>query len=668
MPNPDLKFIPGRVPDGYTPVPIGGQGSSPVRLCVVVRSSDDGVSGPLLVLRDLLDARVYLGGLVDSGGWVHEWVEVWVQNVDGLAAAPAALRAALTNSMVDDRWRRLVASWEKSQRPLLIKTGSEAEPAPPAFIDLKARTVVEPVDKQSGDQWRLCRDDGVLLKAGLPPFTGSLHRYLYLPQLGAEGPFVGVTDGAPSGPRSKSMSEVTGGRSDLVPLNPGGGMILARVYSPISFEAFVDLLGGSPWRGVAHGRSALDLELSTRPGGQGTPDHLSEGGLFLGHQGKHGRLLESFHLRARALADAVSAVRSVVADAQRPVLNLGADSFQVRLGEPARGLPYLWTARVVLADPGDAMALPVQTSDARYYVPGRAAGPSVYRSESASRASQGRGTVRIREVLSERGDETVLEGTLASDERINASRNDLVWLRLNLKSGRVDLYARLDTKAAMAAGEFRFRTVAQKLGSDTGEQLRSAKGVPLTETPFEVIPLVSTPADLYSLGVLAVRTLLVDPRTSLPVALDEMLSLARQLASGYDTNVPLPDRVRRVFESDARWLGSLGPQRLSFEPMEPGTAFDLIPAPLWWETLAAIVRMFPGVGPDSRCTDLGDARQGALHKPLDATLEDLDGLVRRSRSLIVIDWKYNREIHSVVRGFLTKIGGPSPSRPVAGVR
>lgn len=667
MPSSDLKFIPGRLPDGYAAVPLSPEhGSSPVRLCALVRQSSDSVSGPLVVLRDLLDARVFLGCVVDQGGWVHQWAEIWAQHLEGLAEAPAAVRGALTNAIVDDRWIRLAKSLERTDRPLLIKTGWESEPAPPIFIDAASGKAIHPVDKQSGARWRLCRDDAVLAKAGLPIYTGSLHRFLSLPELGPESPFVGT---APPNGATKVVppSELSGGRADLAPLNPGGGMMLARAYSPIGYERFIDLLGGAPWRGVPHGKSVLDLELTTRAGGAGGADHIGEGGLFLGHQGRHGRLLESFHLRIRALADAVSAVRSLVADAQRPLLNLSADSFQVRLGEPARGLPYLWTARVTLADPGDAVALPVQTSEARYYVSARERGPSIYRSESASRASQGLAVVRIREVLTERAEDAVLEGTLATDERLVAGKNDLVWLRVNLKGGRLDLYARLDAKAAMAGGEFRFRTVPQRLGASVLEQLRGSKGVPLTETPFEIIPLVSSPADLYSLAVLAVRTLLVDPRTSLPVALDEMLSLARQLASAFDANVPIAERVRRVFESDPRWVAAIGPQRLSFDPMDPGAAFDLVPAPLWWETLAAIVRMVPGIGPDSRCTDLGDARHGGLHKPFDATLDDLDALLRRTRSLIVIDWKYNREIHAVIRGFLTKVGG-APGRQAVGAR
>jgi hypothetical protein len=228
----------------------------------------------------------------------------------------------------------------------------------------------------------------------------------------------------------------------------------------------------------------------------------------------------------------------------------------------------------------------------------------------------------------------------------------------------VDLYAKLDTKAAMAAGEWRFRTVPQRFKGEAPGQLGAAKGVPLPDSPFEVIPLVSTPADLYALGVLAVRTLLVDPRVSLPVAVDEVLSLARQLAAEYDAALPIDERIRRLFDKDPRWLASLGPQRLSFEAIDPGEVFGLVPSPLWWSTLAAIVRMFPGVGPDSRCADLGAAPASAVQRVFDPVLADLDSLLRRTRSLIVIDWKYNREIHAVVRGFLTKLsgGGRAPAR------
>jgi hypothetical protein len=285
--------------------------------------------------------------------------------------------------------------------------------------------------------------------------------------------------------------------------------------------------------------------------------------------------VESFHLKLRLLADAARAVQRTVRQTQRPVLDLSADSFQVRLASPGVGLPFLWTARAVLCDPGDAVALPIRTSSVQYFLHGSAAGASVYRPQSAGQNVRGRGTVRIRQVLPEATGGTIVEGTFATQERFEAARYDLIWLRLNLTCGRVDLYGQLEQATAMAAGEWRFRTVGQRFGEDAVSALRSAEGVPVADTPFEIIPLLSTPCDLYALAVLAIRTLLVNSQTTVPVILDETLSLARRVAEEHDESVALGLRIRTIFESDSRWAASLGPQRLTNEEMSPEQALDL---------------------------------------------------------------------------------------------
>ena len=88
------------------------------------------------------------------------------------------------------------------------------------------------------------------------------------------------------------------------------------------------------------------------------------------------------------------------------------------------------------------------------------------------------------------------------------------------------------------------------------------------------------------------------------------------------------------------------------EAMEPKQAFNLLPEELWYDTLAALVRLFPGVGPDSACKDFGDVPAFALESVFNTPLADLERLLVRSRSLIVIDWNANREINSVVANFL----------------
>jgi hypothetical protein len=110
-------------------------------------------------------------------------------------------------------------------------------------------------------------------------------------------------------------------------------------------------------------------------------------------------------------------------------------------------------------------------------------------------------------------------------------------------------------------------------------------------------------------------------------------------------------RLRAIFDQDPRWVESLGPQRLVQEALAAPEAFDLLPSDLWFDALALIVRMLPGIGPDSTARDLGDARALGLHKVFDRGVADLDSLLVRSRSLIVIDWQYNRKVHAVIRQF-----------------
>jgi hypothetical protein len=648
-----VKDAPERIPDGYLAVPISvDQTAAPLRVCALVRKQADPVAGHLVVLRSTVDARVFLGALVDAAGQVHQWVELWVQCLDGLKDTVTACRESLSNAILDNNWNRRFQTFCQIDPTTVVSTGWEAQHPLPVFLDVSRGEPVHPMHAETGNPWRLCQDDVLLKSKGLPAYATSLHRYLYLPTLGANSALIPVGADCPTNEFTKPLDSLTGGSADVAALNAGGGLLLVRAYSPVSYESFVDLLGGGKWEGVLHGRSMLDLGGPTAALRDDTTSPPAEGRLFLGAHGRWGRLVECFHLKLKLLADAVSVVRTLVLHQQRPLLNITSDSFRVAIGPPGSGLPFLWTARAVLVDPGDAVTLPIRTSDAQYYLRAGAAGTSVYHPVSVGLMVIGRGAVRIRQVLPDVGGATVLEGTFATHERIQVGKNDLIWLRLNLTSGWVDLYARLESETALAAGEWRFRTVGQRLSAAQTADLKAAEGVPIPDTQFEIVPLLSTPCDLYAMGVLAIRTLLMNEGTTLPVALDETLSLARQVATEYDPAVPLGMRIRAIFERDKRWTESLGPHRLTCETISSSEAFDLIPPEVWWETLAMIVRMLPGIGKDSLCRDFGDAPTGGIHRVFDPVRKDLDALLMRTRSLVVIDWRFNREIHSVVRGYL----------------
>ncbi len=646
------------VPEGYLAVPVTeADAGASLRVCVLVRQTPDPAAGHFVVLRDLHDALVYLGCIVDNAGRAREWIELWVQNVDGLETSLPAYRETFSNASLDARWADQAKAYRELDLENFLQTGWESAHPLPGYLDISSAKAVHPAGKEANSQWELCRNDELLRTAGLPAYSGSLFRYLYQPGAGAQSSFIGVVNGAPQGPKTVPLATAMAGLDHHLPFNPQAGLMMALSFAPVPYEEYVDLLGGKPWAGLEHGKKRLAFDGAYTSLTDSAQVQNGLGHIFLGLHGKTGRFVEAFHLKLQLLTEAVKAVRKHVERAQLPFLNLGADSFRVGLKPLGTGLPFLWTARCALVKTSHAFALPVESSEFKYFIRARGGGTSIYLPEGLSASAQGMGSVRIRKLLPPDQGQTVLEGTLVSQEQLSVSPHDLLWIRLPLANGRLDLYGHLYAAESMAAGEVRFRTVPQKLGEATLTALKAAEGVSFARSPFEVVPLLSSPCDSYSLGVLAVRTLLVDDKTTLAVALDEMLSLARQVKSEHKADVPLGKRIRVILERDQRFMDSLGPHRLNREGLKPEDAFRLLPIDLWCDTLGVIVRFFPGIGPDSVCKDFGDVPALALETVFNGPLEELEKLLLRSRSLILIDWNFNQEINTAIKECLGKTKG-----------
>ena len=156
------------------------------------------------------------------------------------------------------------------------------------------------------------------------------------------------------------------------------------------------------------------------------------------------------------------------------------------------------------------------------------------------------------------------------------------------------------------------------------------------------------------------RTLFVTPKNPLSFAWDEAMSLAAQVAAQHSADVPVAQRVAQIFDAEPRWANSLGPQQLlADQQLSAADGLSIGPREVWFETLANVVRMFPGVGPDSFCRDFGQAPPNAIHQALDAPLEAFELSLLRTSSLLLADWTFNR----AVTRLLTR---PLTGRPGAG--
>ena len=639
------------LPEGHRLLPLQGEdGDGPIRICVIAGPATRGGT-PFYLLRETVDASIYLGCLTDRAGDPKTWIEIWVQNIDHITESFRARLEALSNPSVDQRWFERLAMFRKINRNTLFETGWETVHPSPTYFDSRAGRFICPVEPATSRIFRLCTEDNALAAAGLPRYTGSLHRYLWNGPGAEPAVFVATTAGCPAPAGIFTIGEVFPG---LMPFNPSGGFLLVRLFDPIGIADYADLLGGRSWSGPAAGPAHFGLG--------GAYSHLQDANslvqrgahLFSGRNGNAGLLREVFHLKLNLIVQALSQTRAAIRSQQMPMLNLNSESFRVRLSQTGTGLPFLWTALVDLVESSAGVPLPIETSESRYFIPPAMPGASIYRPGTLPMLSIGEGVLRIRQVLPAVLEGTRIEATLASDERLEAAASDLIHLRFALPTGRVDLYGHSDKSEALAKGETRIRTLPQKLPADALIAIQQAAGVPIRTVHFETLPMLASPCDMYALGVLAVRLLLVDDETTVSVALDQLLSLAQQVSTKYTDDKTFPVRLRSVIDEDERWCLALGPHRLTTRSELREVAPRVIPADLWWDTLGIILRLFPGAGPDSFCRDFGDAPSLALERIFDQPLAELEALQARTRSLVVTDWDENLEIHEAISAAMAK--------------
>jgi hypothetical protein len=633
------------VPSGYLLAPLHDtQSEPPTRLCVLVRQEVDPAQGAFVLLRDAHTCQVYLGALADAAGRIQDWLEIWVQSPRQEAAGAAGTTDELTNTTFDERWKAEVHLWaatlsrdtlitrmeEHNPRPVLIH-GPGKQPSPFATTELSP--------------FQLCRDEALLDSLGLPAYGASCWRYLYQP--GANpATLLAVDPEAPANAHVQPLDRLKVRPEIRDIFNPQAGLLHLARLRPIGAEEFLQVLEGQAWEGSVPGapRLALDTACAEFQGWSAKQTGLP----FLRYSSASPaeRLHEILFLKLSLLSGMFKEVRRYTKAQQMPLLNLTPQSFGMTLPETGEQFPALWAIQCSLIKPSQAHPLQLKSTEQKYFVRLGRIEPSPYLPEGLGAHSFGRGSIRLRNVFTN-DDGTVLEGTLVAEDYLSVDSHDLLWFRLPLEEQRLEFHAHVYTGEAVGPREARFRTVPSRMPEALTQTLKRTLTT-FARSPYEIWPLLSSPCDLHSLGVLAIRTLLANGKSNLPVVIDDVLGLARHVGEVAASGATLGAKLHEMSTREPRSTELLGAHHLAGELVTAEEARRLMSDALWLDVLSLLLRLFPGASTASFCKNLGDVPPLALETVFDGPIQELDALVLRLRSMLAPSVFANEEIAAVL--------------------
>lgn len=638
-----------RTPAAFQFAPLATSAPAPlVQLCLAVTATHSPTGGPFVLLRELPGVRVYLGALCDAEARVQEWLEIWLQTIDERDVSFSSHQERLTNQTFDERWQ---TDWEFAQTlpTEQLQTGFELNHPRPLLLKKPAAANARflPVEPA---RWELCRDDAALTASGLPAYSSSAFRYLHDPAANGGKTFLATSPDAPTAPNVLSVEELAAPDVRAV-FNAHAGFIRVARFNPLELEELVQLLEGNPWSGSTAGGLRLPVPGLYDKLETWSADRKGISFLMYPVGTRAEKWHEVFFLKLALLQELFTEVRACVKAHQLPLLNLAPASFRVRLQNTGDQFPAFWTAKAALVKPGQAHALQIKATEQRYFVRLGKIDPSPFLPETLGAHSFGIGSIRLRDVKSD-GNGTQIEGTLVAEEYLRLAPTDLLWFKLPLADTQLEFYAHVHAGDPVGPKEARFRTVPARFNDATLATLQKACGTPFQKSPYEIWPLLSSPCDLYSLGILGLRLLLANHHSNLPVLVDEFMSVARRVATEQPAAPNLRDSLAGLLAKEPKLQSLLSPQHLLGPDPQPETIWPHVNQDLWLEALSILLRLFPGAGPQSYCQSFGDVSPLALETVFDAPRQELENLLLRVRSLLTPTMCANEEIAAVLQKLL----------------
>jgi hypothetical protein len=490
--------------------------------------------------------------------------------------------AGITNSQVEEMWNQ---EWDLMLRlgeegpgvlplaPYVAPDGS-LQKHKPLFYCKQTRQLFMPPCPRCGRTLTECRSDDVLLQAGLMPFTQGLRRYLwcedcrvshghspvfFVKDLSREENVTPmVTDLAGLvrqwGDFSDTISDHAGfpctscpeyttcyqsvekghlqAEGFITPLSFYDFFMLIRDFFPLDIAAASDLIGGCP------SEKLLEQAKSARNPVQeeAVSQFIRREHPLQDKSKEHLDAMRCVQAKLKLWFQAIDLVRQVWSSYQRPLLSLAPEAFYVDYPVPSCGFipefqlrAYLCIySRAISATIGQDVEVtrPACVLNQKYMLPGLAGSEGVRRGQflmDSCRPTQVPGQYLVSGYL---------------NQAVTAERIHWKVPRILISLGYAQGFGRDIHVCFHSVGQEGRKLIIQSEALQLSEEEASLLNLLATQPAFDVdyqlVPVVSVAADLFSLGLVGARLLLVNERQGLDSVLRSVLDIRTRILEGKD--------------------------------------------------------------------------------------------------------------------------------------
>ena len=704
-------------PGDSVDIPLLGSAGGNLRFELVLAAGDslESKDDPFVALSDSgRFSRVLLGRVASGADHTLHPIAVKIQRGSYRPAASGSAKETLTNPLLEEMWLRERENLQKcsgEEVVPLIDLGEQSFRNRPVTFCKKIRAYFHPPCPKCRGPLSDCKDDSLLRDLGLPEYSKSLTRYLacpaclagpgrktfYTQSTGADEHLKGdadvrrrtelyrdfgaivnrmteqerasASDAFPCAaclhredcyPAEGAQGKPVPAESRLVPVSYHEFHLLPLEVMELHYDETSDLIGGAAWQ-VIRDRVRQSAATPGREPVLAAFDPVFTSPIQWIYRGDtSGRFaLEVLHLKLNLFSQLCRGLRAYHARCREPHLDVSPSQVMVDIVPGSTNLPARWKFRVRLIGVAGPHRFPTAGAPAgalpSLLVPATDA-DKIFISPLVRKAEFGREEslrVTVRSVKAD-GDRVKLEGSASSERaRLETCQpGDVIRLIPAAGSGPLEGLTLWGTVDAPEERGIRFTAM---LGGGDGSRKPGD-----FDASVAIFPKFHVPCDLYGLGMLLFRTLLVNDGTDLLAVDDAVQRVLKKLALWLEGKkspaaarvagelMPIVEREKEVFSSPA----------VLYLQEDRDERPRALPTRLWSDVLLFGFKLLTNIEGFSFATGHADFPPDHPEGMLDLVMTELAGLEERVRIELFSRGDRDREISEVVGELIDELSGP----------